>query len=111
MPSPDPIRASAGGFKYKTVPHVTLKSIANNPDIRQGMTRAEIDAAIARHADQETLYDQPELDRSKARVTGPFTVEAVPAINVRPVEIVTESRPLEVDLQCARRRGGDRSER
>jgi hypothetical protein len=29
------------------VPHVTLKSIANNPDIREGMTRQEIDAAIA----------------------------------------------------------------
>src|ERR1019366_1459438 len=24
------------GFVYKTVPHVTLKSIANNPDIREG---------------------------------------------------------------------------
>ena len=35
------------GFVYKRVPHVTLKSIANNPDIREGMTRAEIDAAIA----------------------------------------------------------------
>ena len=27
------------GFVYKRVPHVTLKSIANNPDIREGMTR------------------------------------------------------------------------
>jgi adenine-specific DNA-methyltransferase len=26
------------GFVYKRVPHVTLKSIANNPDIREGMT-------------------------------------------------------------------------
>ena len=50
------------GFVYKSVPHVTLKSIANNelpPD--------------------ETLYDRPVIDRSKIRVTGPFTVEAVPA--------------------------------
>ena len=61
------------------MPHVTLKSIANNPDIKQGMTRAEIDAAIAKYADQETLYDQPLIDNTKARVTGPFTVEAVPA--------------------------------
>ena len=36
------------------MPHVTLKSIANNPDIKEGMTREEIDAAIARHADTET---------------------------------------------------------
>ncbi len=28
------------GFVYKRVPHVTLKSIANNPDIKEGMTRA-----------------------------------------------------------------------
>ncbi len=39
------------GFVYKRVPHVTLKSIANNPDIKEGMSREEIDAAIARHAD------------------------------------------------------------
>ena len=51
------------GFVYKRVPHVTLKTIANNPDIREGMTRAEIDAAIARHAETETLYDQPYEDK------------------------------------------------
>jgi adenine-specific DNA-methyltransferase len=27
------------GFVYKRVPHVTLKSIANNPDIKEGMSR------------------------------------------------------------------------
>jgi adenine-specific DNA-methyltransferase len=43
------------GFVYRRVPHVTLKSIANNPDIREGMSRQEIDAAIARHADSELL--------------------------------------------------------
>ena len=63
------------GFVYKRVPHVTLKSIANNPDIREGMTRAEIDRAIARHADTETLYDQPYEDKGVVRLTGPFTVE------------------------------------
>jgi adenine-specific DNA-methyltransferase len=55
-------RGVAGGFIYKTVPHDTLKSIANN----------EPPAA-------ETLYDQPEVDKSKVRVSGPFTVEALPA--------------------------------
>ena len=59
---------------YKRVPHVTLKSIANNPDIKEGMSREEIDAAIARHADTETLYDQPYEDNKRIRVTGPFTV-------------------------------------
>ena len=65
------------GFVYHTIPHVTLKSIANNPDIHEGMTRQEIDAAIARHADQETLYDQPYEDKKVVRVTGPFTVESL----------------------------------
>ena len=27
------------GFVYERVPHITLKSIANNPDIKAGMTR------------------------------------------------------------------------
>jgi adenine-specific DNA-methyltransferase len=49
-----------GAFVYKTVPHITLKSIAQNEP-----------------SDPETLYDQPEIDRSAVRVAGPFTVEAV----------------------------------
>ncbi|MDP9367977.1 MAG: site-specific DNA-methyltransferase [Chloroflexota bacterium] len=65
------------GFVYKRVPHVTLKSIANNPDIHEGMSRQEIDAAIARHADSETLYDQPYTDPKRHRVAGPFTVESL----------------------------------
>jgi adenine-specific DNA-methyltransferase len=65
------------GFVYKRVPHVTLKSIANNPDIKEGMTREEIDAAIARHAETELLYDQPYEDPKRIRVTGPFTVESL----------------------------------
>jgi adenine-specific DNA-methyltransferase len=65
------------GFVYKRVPHVTLKSIANNPDIKEGMTREQIDAAIARHAEQETLFDQPYEDNRRIRVTGPFTVESL----------------------------------
>jgi adenine-specific DNA-methyltransferase len=74
------------GFRYKTVPHVTLKSIANNPEIREGMTREQIDSAIARYAEQETLYDQPYVDRSRVRVSGPFTMEAVPAPTVRSLD-------------------------
>jgi adenine-specific DNA-methyltransferase len=65
------------GFVYKRVPHVTLKSIANNPDIKDGMSRAEIDAAIARHAETEILYDKPYEDGKRLRVTGPFTVESL----------------------------------
>ena len=76
------------GFRYNTVPHITLRSIANNPEIQEGMSNDEIDAAIARHAPQETLYDQPLVDRSKRRVAGPFSVEAVPSPVVVPIDEV-----------------------
>ena len=65
------------GFVYKRIRRVTLGSIANNPDIREGMTREQIDAAIEKHADFEYLYDQPLEDKSKVRVAGPFTVESL----------------------------------
>jgi adenine-specific DNA-methyltransferase len=65
------------GFVYERVQHITLKSIANNPDIKKGLTRGEIDAAIKRHADFETLYDRPYEDKHAVRVTGPFTVESL----------------------------------
>jgi adenine-specific DNA-methyltransferase len=55
----------SSGFLYNKVPHITLGSIANNE------TTAE-----------EVLYDDPIVEKSKARVTGPFTVEAVPAPHV-----------------------------
>ena len=38
---------------------------------------AEANACIAASADSEELVDQPEVDRKKLRVSGPFTVEAV----------------------------------
>ena len=41
------------------------------------MTREQIDAAIARHAETELLYDQPYEDPRKVRVAGPFTVESL----------------------------------
>ena len=48
--------------------------------------------AIAKYADQETLYDQPFIDKSKVRVTGPFTVEAVPSPVVKPLVEVESSQ-------------------
>jgi adenine-specific DNA-methyltransferase len=49
----------------------------NAPDIREGMTRKQIDAAIASHADTEMLYDQPYEDNKRVRVCGPFSVESL----------------------------------
>jgi adenine-specific DNA-methyltransferase len=76
------------GLRYKTVPHVTLKSIANNEP-----------------PEPETLYDQPLTDNSKARVTGPFTVEAVPAPMVKSLaEISGEetAAPMPADESVSR---------
>jgi adenine-specific DNA-methyltransferase len=65
------------GFVCDRVQHITLKSIANNPDIKDGMCREDIDAAIRRHAEFERLYDKPFEDKHKVRVSGPFTVESL----------------------------------
>jgi len=166
-----------GGFIYKTVPHVTLKSIANNPEIdaiherlhpaidtaladlnqvlkahppaqallategarkgqrigfgkgevlhewelpfdfpedwpeaarpafdtfhsaRQSMQR-QMDLSIAAHADQEVLYDQPAVAKNKLRISGPFTVEAVPFPSVRSLD--EPGGPQEADASIAR---------
>jgi adenine-specific DNA-methyltransferase len=78
-PSPLPPAANdvRRGFVYERVPHVTLRSIAQNADIHVGMSRTEIDATIARTAESETLFDRPYEDRKIVRVSGPFTVESL----------------------------------
>ena len=65
------------GFVYERIPHIMLRSIANNPDLRDDMTPQEVDAAIRRHADFELLLDVPFADSRKVRVAGPFTVESL----------------------------------
>jgi adenine-specific DNA-methyltransferase len=84
------------GFVDKRVPHITLKSIAQNPDIHDGMSREEIDAAIARHAESELLVDQPYEDRKKVRVTGRFTVESL-----SPHRVLDEDRPPPTGTEAA----------
>ncbi len=90
------------GFVYKRVPHITLKSIAQNPDIREGMSREEIDAAIARHSESELLVDQPYEERNKIRVTGRFTVESL-----SPHRVLDEERPPPTGTEVAAAAGAD----
>ncbi len=71
-----------GGFIYKSVPHITLKSLAN--DLPPG---------------EEILYDQPKVEKGKVRVTGPFTVEAVPFAAVLSLD---ETIPPSADATIAR---------
>lgn len=78
-----PDEGVSSGFEYKKVPHITLGSIANNEP-----------------ADEETLYDQPKVDNSKSRITGPFTVEAVPAPMVKSLDETDE--PPVADKSIAR---------
>ena len=74
----DPERADVRkGFVYRSVPHVQLKSIAQNPEILTGMSRAEIDEAVRRRAESELLYDQAQVEPGRVRVTGRFTVESL----------------------------------
>jgi len=69
-----PNEGVSSGFKYQKVPHITLKSIANDEPPKE-----------------EILYDKPLIDRSKKRVSGPFTVEAVPSQRVVNLEEVEEN--------------------
>ena len=64
------------GFAYKKMLLITRGSVANS----------EPPEAI-------DLVDNPELDNSKLRVTGPFTLEAVPAAVVQPVDEIEAPLP------------------
>lgn len=80
-----PNEGVGSGFKYRSVPHITLGSIANN----------EL-------APQETLYDQPINDNKRTRVTGPFTIEAVPAPVAKSFEDIESDSDFEADISIAR---------
>lgn len=76
-----PQEGVGSGFQYKTVPHITLGSIANNEPPAQ-----------------ETLYNQPYVDNSKARITGSFTVEAVPSPISRGLDELVEDSASDVSI-------------
>lgn len=90
------------GFVYKTIPHITLKSLANNED-----------------EPSETLYDQPKEDKKKIRVSGPFTVETLQSFNVTDpstlgVNEVEENRAFQdrifAHLRASGIRNGDKTQ-
>ena len=75
------------GFIYRKVPHITLKSLAN-----------------AEPADEETLYDQPEVDKTKVRIAGPFTVETLQGLDpVAPSSANSNSAATDLDDQFEER--------
>jgi adenine-specific DNA-methyltransferase len=85
------------GFDYRTVPHITLRSIAQNAKLDSCDTQEERERIIRQSADQEVLYDQPEEDKGKVRVSGPFTVEAIP---VASMEDPSESPIPQLDVDA-----------
>jgi adenine-specific DNA-methyltransferase len=91
------------GFRYKTVPHIMLKSIANNPEIKAGLNPQDIEVIVSKYAEPETLYDQPYIDKGRTRVSGPFTMEAVPAPTVRSLEDIEEGEKQPADISIARK--------
>ena len=80
-----PKEGVGSGFRYNTVPHVSPK-ILSTEDASSPIT----------------LYDQPILDSKKRRVSGPFTVEAVPAPSVKSVDELLDGIPQVGDLSVAR---------
>ncbi len=60
----------------------------------------QMDLSIARGAEPETLYDQPQVDKKKLRITGPFTVEAVPFPTV--LSLDEGGQQQEADVTIAR---------
>src|SRR5205823_5169266 len=70
------LRAEEGvgsGFRYEIALHITLGSLTGEEP-----------------STPETLYDRPLVDSATTRVSGPFTVEAVPAPVVKPFEDMEE---------------------
>ena len=68
-----PDEGVGSGFRYRSVATVSAGTLAYDEPPNETM-----------------LYDQPLRDTKKARVTGPFTVEAVPAPVVKAVDEVVD---------------------
>jgi adenine-specific DNA-methyltransferase len=70
--------------------------------------RKEIDESIQRNAPQEVLYDRPKVVRGVVRVSGPFTVEAIPVPAVEdPAQATIPQFEAEEARACVSDRGGD----
>jgi adenine-specific DNA-methyltransferase len=69
-----PAEGVDSGFVYATTSHITSTSIANNEPPKV-----------------ETLFDRALPEHGRTRVSGPFTVEAVPAPVVRPFDDISDA--------------------
>jgi adenine-specific DNA-methyltransferase len=65
----DERRGVDAGLQYKSIPRITLTQLAYDES-----------------PERIPLYDQPEIDNSKVRVSGPFTVEALSRYAINPLQ-------------------------
>jgi adenine-specific DNA-methyltransferase len=79
-----PNEGVSSGFNYNKVAHKTLYSIAKQE-----------------HPKEEDIYDDPKIDKTKTRITGPFTIEAVPSPRVKSFEDI-EKTSSEADRSISR---------
>ena len=80
-----PSEGISSGFRYHSVTTVSAGNLGyNEPPV------------------ETILYDQPKTDSSKKRVTGPFTIEAVPAPMVKPIDDVIDAMQPAADDSVAR---------
>ncbi len=80
-----PDEGVGSGFRYRSVGDVSPRTLGYDEP-----------------SNEVTLYDQPNIDRAKARVTGPFTVEAVPAPVVKSLDDVESAGAPPADESVAR---------
>lgn len=80
-----PDEGVSSGFKIHHIEKVSLSTVANNEP--------------PEHVD---LHDKPIVEPDKDRVTGPLTVEAVPAPAVKPLDEIEEGAPLPAQESIAR---------
>ena len=80
-----PNEGVGAGFRYRSVVTVSAKTLGYDEPPNETM-----------------LYDQPLLDKTKTRVTGPFTVEAVPAPAVKPLDAIEAAEEQPADHSVAR---------
>ena len=80
-----PDEGVGAGFNYKTVDTVSAKTL--------GYDESPV---------KTSLYDLPLIDRARTRVAGPFTMEAVPAPVVKPLDEVKEAEPQPADISVTR---------
>ena len=97
-------RHSSKGFVYKRVPHVTLKSIANNPDIKEGIFRGPRSMRPSPGTPRpRRYYDQPYEDNKGGVARQPAITPSRASVPHRTISVEEKKRLAEVGVPRRRR--------